>query len=154
MNLYQWVNGINPATFHFLPMLGNHPDMYPRFRDCFIVEYKFQIIDGMPFMRPVEGGRKDLIFILTRTGGGNREDYQEQIDWMRSLPGFIEDYDEEFDSTFAFFVYKIPEKWQPEMDSFNDETTDVFEFSDEYVDEIYRVYPKLEGQFEGLRRKK
>ena len=154
MSLYQMVNGLNPATFYILPMLGNHPDMYPRFRDCFLTERKFQMQDGMPLMLPVEGGREDLIFILTRTGGNNRADYQEQIDWMRSLPGYIEDYDEEFDSTFAFFVYEIPEKWKPELVSLNDETTEKLTFSDEYVDEIQRVYPKLADQFELLRRKK
>lgn len=30
------INGVNPATFYILPMLGNHPDWYPRFRDCWV----------------------------------------------------------------------------------------------------------------------
>lgn len=29
------INGVNQATFYILPMLGKHPDEYPRFRDCF-----------------------------------------------------------------------------------------------------------------------
>ena len=28
------MNGVNPATFFILPMLGKHPDEFPRFRDC------------------------------------------------------------------------------------------------------------------------
>lgn len=35
MSLYNMVNGMNQATFFVLPMLGRHPDEYPRFRDCF-----------------------------------------------------------------------------------------------------------------------
>ena len=48
------INGVNPATFLFLPMLGKHPDEYPRFRDCFISEDETQKI------------------VFTRVGGGNR----------------------------------------------------------------------------------
>lgn len=36
MSLYNMINGVNPATFIILPMLGKHPNEYPRFRDCFI----------------------------------------------------------------------------------------------------------------------
>ena len=36
--LYNLINGVNLATFIILPMLGKHPDEYPRFRDCFIAE--------------------------------------------------------------------------------------------------------------------
>lgn len=38
MSLYNMLNGVNPCTFLILPMLGKHPDEYPRFRDCFIEE--------------------------------------------------------------------------------------------------------------------
>lgn len=53
MSLYNMINGVNPATFIILPMLGKHPDEYPRFRDCFIK-------DGM-------------IEVYTRVGGNNRD---------------------------------------------------------------------------------
>ena len=36
MSLYNMINGVQPAAFFVLPMLGKHPDEYPRFRDCFI----------------------------------------------------------------------------------------------------------------------
>lgn len=49
------LHGVNPATFLILPMLGKHPDEYPRFRDCFITE-------------------DDHILILTRVGGPNRDE--------------------------------------------------------------------------------
>ncbi len=54
MSLYNMINGVNPATFFILPMLGKHPDEYPRFRDCFV------------------GEDQKSIEILTRVGGGNR----------------------------------------------------------------------------------
>ncbi len=40
MSLYNMINGVNPATFFILPMLGKHPDEYPRFRDCLWVKMK------------------------------------------------------------------------------------------------------------------
>jgi len=32
------MNGVNPCVFFILPMLGKHPEEYPRFRDCFVVD--------------------------------------------------------------------------------------------------------------------
>ena len=66
-----------PWVFLVLPLLGKHPDMYPRFRDCF-----------------VEG---KIIQVYTRTGGGNREAYIEENQAIRDMDGFIRDYDDDFD---------------------------------------------------------
>ena len=35
MSMYNMMHGCNQSTFSILPMLGKHPDKYPRFRDCF-----------------------------------------------------------------------------------------------------------------------
>jgi hypothetical protein len=73
-----------------LELLGN-PSV-PRFRDCYL---------GMD-----EGQRR--IIIYTRTGGGNREAYEAENQVLREVAGFVRDYDDDFDSTFAYFVYEIP----------------------------------------------
>ena len=70
MSLYNMVNGVKPTTFFVLPMLGKHPDEYPRFRDCFLSDEEHPQYD-------------DHIHIYTRTGGGNREGYEAENDAMR-----------------------------------------------------------------------
>jgi hypothetical protein len=144
------VNGVNPATFFILPMLGKHGDEYPRFRDCFVEPRAFEVVDGMPVMKPT-GDRldQDVICVFTRVGGGNREDYQAEIDELRLMPGYIEDFDDMFDPTFATFVYKVPEKWLPDYRIYK--AADVpKKFSPEYQAEMKRVYPKLAKQFDEL----
>lgn len=55
MSLYNMINGVNLSAFIFLPMLGKHPNEYPRFRDCFL------------------GEDENSIVVFTRVGGGNRK---------------------------------------------------------------------------------
>jgi len=65
----------------------------PRFRDA--VMYR-------------EGG-EIYVKVLTRSGGGNRETYQAQIDAIKNNhPLFVKEYDDEYDSTYAYFIFKIP----------------------------------------------
>ena len=70
-----------------------------RFRDCWLEQ-----VDG------------DLrIAIYTRNGGGNRPDYQQQIDTMRAHPEFLSDRDDEFDSTYATFYFHVPDQCPPHL---------------------------------------
>ena len=91
MSLYNALFGTNPATGLLLAMLGIDRNFPPRFRDCYL--------DG------------ERIVIYTRTGGGNRDEYEAQNDAMHALPGFVSDEDDDFDSTYAHFSYRIPEKF-------------------------------------------
>lgn len=61
MSLYNMICGVNPAAFFILPMLGKHPDEYPRFRDCFVSD------------------DETSIEVLTRVGGGNRGYGEEEL---------------------------------------------------------------------------
>jgi hypothetical protein len=122
---------MNQATFVILPMLGKHADEYPRFRDCFAT-------DGN-------------IHVFTRVGGGNRENYQEAIDKLRAFPDYITDYDDDFDCTYATFEFKVPEKWKKDYELIM--AGKLKEISEEYKQELYRVYPKLKVQFDELFRK-
>lgn len=101
-NLYNMVHGTTPLTFIILPLLGKHPDKYPRFRDCFFEDKQKPDLKGN-------------IHVYTRVGGGNRESYQKEISELREMEGFITDYDDDFDSTYATFVYKIPEKYKNDV---------------------------------------
>lgn len=126
MSLYNLMNGVNPAAFFILPMLGKHPDEYPRFRDCFV------------------GEDKKTIEVFTRVGGGNRHSgYGEEE--LEKHPNFIRTYDDDFDSTYGTYVFSVPERWRDDFEKIlNGKTLFI---SEEYFNEILRVYPKLEDEF-------
>jgi hypothetical protein len=95
MSLYNMVHGVNPMAGALLAALGVTSNDVPRFRDCYW--------DG------------DHICLYTRTGGGNREYYDEPNSenpdgpWnstLRAVEGYSHDSDDEFDSTYATFYFK------------------------------------------------
>lgn len=129
-SLYRMVHGVNQATFFLLPMLGKHPDEYPRFRDCFMDE-------------------GDLL-VLTRTGGGNREEYAEANANLEAMETYKENSDWEEDYTYAVFRFGVPTKWQADFDKII--ANKFKEVSDEYLAEMQRVYPKLAEKFQELMR--
>jgi len=128
MSFYNMLNDVNPATFFILPMLGKHPDAYPRFRDCFVENGKFHI--------------------CTRTGGGNREEYMEENQAIREMDGFELDFDDDFDRTYAIWVFGIPEKWETDFDKILN--GDLKNVSDEYQSELKSVFPKLTDKFDEI----
>lgn len=135
MSLYNLINGVRPSTFFVLPMLGKHPDEYPRFRDCFTSDPEHPEYD-------------DHIHVYTRTGGGNREDYEAENAAMASMPGYVADFDDGFDCTFASFVFKVPEKWKSDYEKIK--AGELTAISAEYKAELYRVYPKLKENFDEM----
>lgn len=90
MSLYNMVRGYNPNASICCAMLGVDPRKVSRFRDAWLSDDGAQIV------------------ILTRTGGGNRDDYQGSNEEMHEVAGFISDEDDDFDSTFAKFTYATP----------------------------------------------
>lgn len=129
MSLYNLVNGVNPATFFILPMLGKHPDEYPRFRDCFI------------------GDDNDSIVIYTRVGGNNRNcGFGEEA--LYKHPNFVKTYDDDFDSTYGYYVFSIPDEWQDDFKALLSKT----KVSDAYLEQMCKVFPKLEEKFRSMFR--
>jgi hypothetical protein len=148
MSLYNLINKINPSTFFILPMLGKHPDKYPRFRDCF-VEHTEQVVGGelgvKKESRPRKKGER-FIYVYTRAGGGNREAYQNEIDKLRKHPNYISDKDDDFDFTYATFKFSVPEKWHRDYDLLVEGSGKLNDLSDEYKKQIDKVFPKLKGK--------
>jgi hypothetical protein len=106
MSLYNMLFGVNKAAPVLLKILGIDYSKVPRFRDCFLS-------DGM-------------IVLHTRTGGGNREYYDEpnsentEGPWNTTMyenVNFIRDEDDDFDSTYANFYFNFPEEYKADLEA-------------------------------------
>ncbi len=135
MSLYNLMKGVRPETFFVLPMLGKHPDEYPRFRDCFIGDEEHREYDNH-------------IHIYTRTGGRNRAEYEVENQVMREMPGFVADYDDAYDNTYASWIFRVPERWKADYDRLM--ANDIRQVSTDYQGELRRVYPKLSEKWDEL----
>ena len=124
MSLYNMINGFNPACIFIMPMLGRKQDEYPRFRDCFVT-------------------KENNIAIYTRVGGDNRNcGYGE--DELYEDENFLTTYDDEYDSTYGTYEFKVPDRWKEDFDRIiNGKMTEV---SKGYVDYLKAFYPKLSDQ--------
>lgn len=103
MSLYNQLHGTNPIAPLLLQWLdidqGNEYES-GRFRDIYL------------------NGAGDYIFLYTRNGGGNREAYEEINQKLMSHPNYVEDYDDDFDSTYAYFVFTIPLHFKTTAEAF------------------------------------
>lgn len=95
MSLYNALFGVNPFAAILLQALDISENDVPRFRDIYLDE------------------EQDQIVIHTRTGGGNREYYEDENEHLRTVPGFIYDHDDDYDCTYADFFYEVPESFKP-----------------------------------------
>lgn len=111
---------IKPANLIVMPMLGRKQEEYPRFRGCFIEDGK--------------------IAIYTRVGGGNRGcGYGEEE--LYKDPNFVSTYDDDFDSTYATYLFNVPEKWKQDFEKIT--SGKLSEVSDEYYEHVCEFYPLL-----------
>ena len=100
MSLYNTLFDKNPLTPLLLKILDiDQPDgKYEsgRFRDIYL---------------NAEGTK---IILLTRNGGGNREDYFPKN--ISGHPNYLMDYDDNFDSTYCYIEFSVPEKFQEALE--------------------------------------
>ena len=102
MSLYTMLFGVNRFADVLLQMLGVDVEEIPRFRDCYLNE------------------AGDEIIIHTRSGGGNRKDYETGNNLLKLVAGYKCDYDDSFDSTYANFHYAVPEAFKPQVELLRD----------------------------------
>lgn len=122
MSLYNMLCGFSPACFWLMPMLGRKQEEWPRFRDCFL------------------GENKDTIVIYTRVGGGNREcGYGEEK--LYEDPNFLKTWDDDYDSTYGYYEFRVPEKWRSDFDKIV--AGEAKSVSDEYKALLAEFFPKL-----------
>ncbi len=131
MSLYNMLFGFNQMAPTLLKVLNFSTFDIPRFRDCFLKDGK--------------------IVIYTRTGGGNR-DYYESKDsceenypeyfvhgsdheetpcgpWnsdLRASPYYISDEDDDFDATYAYFYFSIPDEFKEDLKSLEENNENHF----------------------------
>ena len=102
-------------------MLGRKVTEYPRFRDCFVSE------DGN-------------IVVLTRVGGNNRNAGFGEEELCKD-PHFIKTYDDEFDSTYGFYEFSVPEKWKKDFEAIK--SGGIKNASDEYLKHLIEFYSDI-----------
>ena len=127
MSLYNMLCGFSPACFWL--MLGRKQEEWPRFRDCFL------------------GENKDTIVIYTRVGGGNREcGYGEEK--LYEDPNFLKTWDDDYDSTYGYYEFKVPDKWRSDFDKVV--AGEAKSVSEEYKALLMEFFPKLTPTVFGL----
>lgn len=52
------------------------------------------------------------IILYTRNGGGNREAYFYIFDILSKHPNYLRDWDDDFDSTYAYIAFSIPDDFK------------------------------------------
>jgi len=102
MSLYNMVHGVNPLAPSLLHMLEIDVSKVDRLRDCYLARGEGESIE---------------IHIYTRTGGGNRADYQRSNAYLTSLPQYLGDSDVSHDSTYAIFRFRIPTEYVDKINS-------------------------------------
>lgn len=122
MSMYHMLFSHNPLGPAYLATLGLSPSTVGRYRDA--------------FLRKTDANEVQIT-ILTRNGGGNRETYEEVTESLRKHPLYVTDYDEEFDSTYATYVFKVPEEYEPKL-------RELAERQDQTVDPMARYKLLLE----------
>jgi len=94
VSFYNMLHGVNPFSRVLLALLGKTTDDFGRFRDVRLDR---------------DEAKAPRMWVHTRCGGGNRESYPEVFTEMAAHPLYLFDQDDDFDSTYCDFVFKVPE---------------------------------------------
>ena len=94
MSLYNKIFGENEDATALLGMINCTRDEFMRYRDVELVK---------------KGTR---IRVITRIGGDNRKDYRQVFNDMRRNPLYVRNYDDDFDNTYCYFEFNIPDKYK------------------------------------------
>jgi hypothetical protein len=143
MSLYNLMNGMNAELAILMsPFLPRPADQFPRFRNCFIQADDYH------------GEAKGDIFVYTRMGGGNREC------WINEPPHEAKDcnacdanelealavarYDDEFDSTYSTFVFKVSDEDRADYDALV--TGNMGALSDRYMERLTQIFAERDSE--------
>lgn len=94
MSLYNALFGENVEKDVLLGMIGLTKSFFERFRDIHLIK------------------QGTVIRVFTRLGGGNREYYEDTWEKIMSHKLYITDYDDDFDCTYAYIEFSIPDMFK------------------------------------------
>lgn len=136
MFLYNSIMGVNPLSklvLLSLNIIEKFPDKGSfdeiRFRDAQVIkdEHEFRFL------------------ILTRTGGGNMASYQDEIDKLHTLNGFVKSYECEEDNTYMCFEYSIQDHMLDTINGFYREFEDAGIAEDIFDPPMVRYMRKIDS---------
>lgn len=95
MNMYNLLFGRNPQSTLLLAVIGLRENDVERFRDV------------------GSDNNGQSIWVYTRTGGGNREDYPNET--MRALDLWVDSVDDDFDNTYCTDTFRVPTEFTQDV---------------------------------------
>lgn len=105
MSLYNELFSENEDAMALLGFAGLTRNEFMRYRDVYLRANGTEII------------------VYTRLGGDNRKAYQDTIRKLRQKPNYIKDFDDDYDCTYAYFIFSpldeykdTCQKMKPEKD--------------------------------------
>lgn len=94
MSLYNMLFGINDDAPILLGMINTNMDYFDRFRDVELIN------------------SGNIIRVFTRLGGNNRHSYKDTWNKIKRNEYYLKDYDDNFDNTYAYIEFSIPDKYK------------------------------------------
>lgn len=104
MSLYNALFGENPDAAVLIGFLGLNKEVFGRYRNAYLNK------------------AGDKIIIYTRCGGGNRTEYERVFEMMKRHPNYLRDYDDDYDSTYAYIEFSVPDKYKATAQHMKPET--------------------------------
>jgi hypothetical protein len=129
MSLYNALFGVNPVTPVLKEILGldgdgpKWPEGWNPYDQGYTKEGEKYVADCVAAKHWPTGRFRDIyidrddkgepkIVLYTRNGGGNREEYFWVFDVLKKHPNYIRDWDDDFDCTYAYITFSVPEKYK------------------------------------------
>ena len=134
MSLYNLLYGRNTLAECLLPMINLTPDDFPRYRDTYI--------DDANNDNNNTNNTDYKLIVHTRTGGGNREEYEDDNNELTLNPYYTHDEDDQDDSTYANFYFRIPNEFKGDVDKLvQNKITNINELSENYRSKLNDMMP-------------
>ena len=94
MSLYNVLFGENEDATALIGMIELTRNSFGRYRDVYLNK---------------EG---NIITVISRIGGGNKKEFRQIYTNIKRNPYFLEFYEDNFDDTYVYFKFKVPEKYK------------------------------------------
>ncbi len=63
-------------------------------------------------LESVEGSQEPLISVASRTGGGNKDDYEDFYETLEKHPLYLYYVEDDCDTTYNYLYFKVPDEFQ------------------------------------------